>query len=231
MDDEPFNPDYVEVDRVLDVSESTDENGEVRRLAHPSASPVHQVICLKTDLPWLKLLLRRVTAIKMSVRPPRESPEKCVNSVLLMHVPAACNFVPGEVVFLALRGQHVGAKSWHWPRQDRRVWEGDGAWAGAEACGKSCRLSSALFIFSFECWASEGRGPRSCGCTETTNGNCFIWNRSDLPLATGRNPRVPENIKTAMRSGNTSWRESTGCSSTGSTRMYAITKPSSCTPH
>lgn len=29
MDDEPFNPDYVEVDRVLDVSESTDENGEV----------------------------------------------------------------------------------------------------------------------------------------------------------------------------------------------------------
>uniref|UniRef100_A0A8C2D8J7 Chromodomain helicase DNA binding protein 7 n=1 Tax=Cyprinus carpio TaxID=7962 RepID=A0A8C2D8J7_CYPCA len=28
MDDEPFNPDYVEVDRVLDVSESTDENGE-----------------------------------------------------------------------------------------------------------------------------------------------------------------------------------------------------------
>lgn len=29
MDDEPFNPDYVEVDRVLDVSESTDENREV----------------------------------------------------------------------------------------------------------------------------------------------------------------------------------------------------------
>uniref|UniRef100_A0A7N6APP1 DNA helicase n=1 Tax=Anabas testudineus TaxID=64144 RepID=A0A7N6APP1_ANATE len=29
MDDEPFNPDYVEVDRVLDVSESTDENGEM----------------------------------------------------------------------------------------------------------------------------------------------------------------------------------------------------------
>ncbi|KAK7945452.1 hypothetical protein WMY93_001180 [Mugilogobius chulae] len=29
MDDEPFNPDYVEVDRVLDVSESTDENGEL----------------------------------------------------------------------------------------------------------------------------------------------------------------------------------------------------------
>ncbi|KAJ8387669.1 hypothetical protein AAFF_G00152190 [Aldrovandia affinis] len=28
MDDEPFNPDYVEVDRILDVSESTDENGE-----------------------------------------------------------------------------------------------------------------------------------------------------------------------------------------------------------
>lgn len=34
MDDEPFNPDYVEVDRVLDVSESTDENGEV--LSSPS---------------------------------------------------------------------------------------------------------------------------------------------------------------------------------------------------
>ncbi|XP_061695870.1 chromodomain-helicase-DNA-binding protein 7 isoform X2 [Syngnathoides biaculeatus] len=29
MDDEPFNPDYVEVDRVLDYSETTDENGEV----------------------------------------------------------------------------------------------------------------------------------------------------------------------------------------------------------
>ncbi|KAK1878835.1 Chromodomain-helicase-DNA-binding protein 7 [Dissostichus eleginoides] len=28
MDDEPFNPDYVEVDRVLDVSESPDENEE-----------------------------------------------------------------------------------------------------------------------------------------------------------------------------------------------------------
>nr|XP_015209125.1 PREDICTED: chromodomain-helicase-DNA-binding protein 7 isoform X1 [Lepisosteus oculatus]XP_015209126.1 PREDICTED: chromodomain-helicase-DNA-binding protein 7 isoform X1 [Lepisosteus oculatus]XP_015209127.1 PREDICTED: chromodomain-helicase-DNA-binding protein 7 isoform X1 [Lepisosteus oculatus] len=28
MDDEPFNPDYVEVDRILDVSQSTDDNGE-----------------------------------------------------------------------------------------------------------------------------------------------------------------------------------------------------------
>eukprot|EP00063_Salmo_salar_P069927 XP_014044762.1 PREDICTED: chromodomain-helicase-DNA-binding protein 7-like [Salmo salar] len=35
MDDEPFNPDYVEVDRVLDVSESTDENGEVRSCSCP----------------------------------------------------------------------------------------------------------------------------------------------------------------------------------------------------
>lgn len=32
MDDEPFNPDYVEVDRVLDVAENTDENGEVTEL-------------------------------------------------------------------------------------------------------------------------------------------------------------------------------------------------------
>lgn len=40
MDDEPFNPDYVEVDRVLDVSESTDENGEVWLLSliHPLKS-------------------------------------------------------------------------------------------------------------------------------------------------------------------------------------------------
>ncbi len=40
MDDEPFNPDYVEVDRVLDVSESTDENGEVwlLSLTHPLQS-------------------------------------------------------------------------------------------------------------------------------------------------------------------------------------------------
>ncbi|KAG7233782.1 hypothetical protein CRUP_010152, partial [Coryphaenoides rupestris] len=28
MDEEPFNPDYVEVDRVLDMSESPDETGE-----------------------------------------------------------------------------------------------------------------------------------------------------------------------------------------------------------
>lgn len=43
MDDEPFNPDYVEVDRVLDISESTDENGEVLliQLSFCSGARVH----------------------------------------------------------------------------------------------------------------------------------------------------------------------------------------------
>lgn len=100
----------------------------------------------------IKALTWWVSTTKMSDHPLRIQ-KKVLTLVLLMHVSAARNFVPGEVVFLALRGQHVGAKSWHWPREDWRVWEGDGAWAGAEACGKSCRLSCALFIFSFECWA------------------------------------------------------------------------------
>ena len=39
MDDEPFNPDYVEVDRVLDVSESPDENGEVGPVPSVPPSP------------------------------------------------------------------------------------------------------------------------------------------------------------------------------------------------
>lgn len=35
QDEEPFNPDYVEVDRILDVSHSVDkDNGEVTLFAH-----------------------------------------------------------------------------------------------------------------------------------------------------------------------------------------------------
>lgn len=35
QDEEPFNPDYVEVDRILDVSHSVDkDNGEVTLLRH-----------------------------------------------------------------------------------------------------------------------------------------------------------------------------------------------------
>lgn len=30
IDDELFNPDYVEVDRIMDISHSKDDNGEVR---------------------------------------------------------------------------------------------------------------------------------------------------------------------------------------------------------
>lgn len=44
QDEEPFNPDYVEVDRILDVSHSVDkDNGEVRNVFYLSLkrSAVH----------------------------------------------------------------------------------------------------------------------------------------------------------------------------------------------
>lgn len=34
IDDELFNPDYVEVDRIMDFSRSTDDNGEVNRTSN-----------------------------------------------------------------------------------------------------------------------------------------------------------------------------------------------------
>ncbi len=80
MDDEPFNPDYVEVDRVLDVSESTDENGEVWLLSHPSTSIILKVsVSHNMDYLWFKALSRYFAAVKMSVRPPPENVEKCEN--------------------------------------------------------------------------------------------------------------------------------------------------------
>lgn len=49
MDDEPFNPDYVEVDRVLDESESTDENGEVCSFSFFSTCSLWPLNGLKLD--------------------------------------------------------------------------------------------------------------------------------------------------------------------------------------
>lgn len=41
QDEEPFNPDYVEVDRILDVSHSVDkDNGEVGRKSHSQPDTV-----------------------------------------------------------------------------------------------------------------------------------------------------------------------------------------------
>lgn len=40
IDDELFNPDYVEVDRIMDFSQSTDDNGEVKKTVGTSS-----VIC------------------------------------------------------------------------------------------------------------------------------------------------------------------------------------------
>ncbi len=121
-----------------------------------SLSSIHfnlsQSICLSKQhrLPLIKALSRYFAAVKMSVRPPPENLEKCENplldNIVLMCVPAACNSVPGEVVLLALWGQHVGVKCWHRPREDWGVRESDGAWAGAEARGKSWHFSSPLYF-------------------------------------------------------------------------------------
>ena len=45
IDDELFNPDYVEIDRILDFSRSTDDNGEVNRTS--SVFVVIWMLCLE----------------------------------------------------------------------------------------------------------------------------------------------------------------------------------------
>lgn len=93
MDDEPFNPDYVEVDRVLDVSESTDENGEV-------------LWSLSLGLS-LSLFFFLYTHTHQSA---------------LCFMCADGDLISGEVVQSALRRLHLGAEGRHRPVQDRRIW-------------------------------------------------------------------------------------------------------------
>lgn len=93
MDDEPFNPDYVEVDRVLDISESTDENGEVL-WSLPVIS--HGFDSLPLSQSWS---------------------HTCVCVCLC----AVGDLIFGEMVQSALRRVHVGAEGWHWPVKDRGI--------------------------------------------------------------------------------------------------------------
>lgn len=58
MDDEPFNPDYVEVDRVLDMSESRDENGEV---LCSSSNFLPGTTCRRANRPALLFCVQMVT--------------------------------------------------------------------------------------------------------------------------------------------------------------------------
>lgn len=54
QDEEPFNPDYVEVDRILDVSHSVDkDNGEVRK--HILIVPLLLQLCVCSQMTVLPL--------------------------------------------------------------------------------------------------------------------------------------------------------------------------------
>uniref|UniRef100_A0A674E9X6 Chromodomain helicase DNA binding protein 7 n=1 Tax=Salmo trutta TaxID=8032 RepID=A0A674E9X6_SALTR len=88
MDDEPFNPDYVEVDRVLDVSESTDENGEPVKLylVKWCSLPYEDITWeLKTDIDQAKIdeyeaVAARQPETKLVERPPTENWQKSQSS-------------------------------------------------------------------------------------------------------------------------------------------------------
>lgn len=107
MDEEPFNPDYVEVDRVLEVSCCEDKDtGEVGT-------------CPPCDPPPRPY---RVSQRYGSVSGLRTSPHPRGSSALTAppRLPA-CGVLPGEVVFPTLRGQHLGAEGRRGPEQDRGV--------------------------------------------------------------------------------------------------------------
>uniref|UniRef100_A0A8C7WLQ4 Chromodomain helicase DNA binding protein 7 n=1 Tax=Oncorhynchus mykiss TaxID=8022 RepID=A0A8C7WLQ4_ONCMY len=88
MDDEPFNPDYVEVDRVLDVSESTDENGEPVKLylVKWCSLPYEDITWeLKADIDQAKIdeyeaVAARQPETKRVERPPTENWQKSESS-------------------------------------------------------------------------------------------------------------------------------------------------------
>ncbi|KAJ8279767.1 hypothetical protein COCON_G00068330 [Conger conger] len=88
MDDEPFNPDYVEVDRILDVSESTDENGEpVSHYLVKWCSLAYEDSTweLKADIDQAKIeeferLLALEPALKRVERPPASDWQKSESS-------------------------------------------------------------------------------------------------------------------------------------------------------
>uniref|UniRef100_A0A8C8MKQ2 DNA helicase n=1 Tax=Oncorhynchus tshawytscha TaxID=74940 RepID=A0A8C8MKQ2_ONCTS len=88
MDDEPFNPDYVEVDRVLDVSESTDENGEPVKLylVKWCSLPYEDITWeLKADIDQAKIdefeaVAARQPKTKRVERPPTENWHKSESS-------------------------------------------------------------------------------------------------------------------------------------------------------
>uniref|UniRef100_A0A8C7UXZ9 Chromodomain helicase DNA binding protein 7 n=1 Tax=Oncorhynchus mykiss TaxID=8022 RepID=A0A8C7UXZ9_ONCMY len=90
MDDEPFNPDYVEVDRVLDVSESTDENGEPVKLylVKWCSLPYEDITWeLKADIDQAKIdeyeaVAARQPETKRVERPPTENWQKSEREVL-----------------------------------------------------------------------------------------------------------------------------------------------------
>uniref|UniRef100_A0AAY4AQT5 DNA helicase n=1 Tax=Denticeps clupeoides TaxID=299321 RepID=A0AAY4AQT5_9TELE len=88
MDDEPFNPDYVEVDRVLDVSESTDENGDavflylVKWCSLPYEDSTWE---LKADIDQAKIeeferVMAREPQLKRVERPPASDWQKSESS-------------------------------------------------------------------------------------------------------------------------------------------------------
>lgn len=100
--------------------------------------------------------------------------------------------VPGEVVFPAIWGQHVGAEGRHRRREDRGVRACDESRAAAESCGEtavcllSLSLSSALFSLFASGWVSverKGKAPRSCGSGETTECNLFYWKQERPPAS------------------------------------------------
>ncbi|KAL2076371.1 hypothetical protein ACEWY4_028035 [Coilia grayii] len=88
MDDEPFNPDYVEVDRVLDMSESANEKGEpmtlylVKWCSLPYEDSTWE---LKTDIDQSKIedferVMAREPELKPVERPPASDWQKSESS-------------------------------------------------------------------------------------------------------------------------------------------------------
>lgn len=92
QDEEPFNPDYVEVDRVLDVSHSVDkDNGEVGKTAllrHHFKGQTREISCFSLSVAAdLNLSLRSILEIIF---------------ILPFFLLIACYLLPGEVVLSAL---------------------------------------------------------------------------------------------------------------------------------
>lgn len=144
MEEEPFNPDYVEVDRVLEVSYCEDKDtGEVKWIVFHlliilqlnlcifnSSCALEPfllsffyfvgAVCVFSAYQWclcisevLKAILIGLLAAFVNIIKTEFGLALLIFSIDNSPLPfAGGGLLPGEVVFFAIRGQHLGAKRW-----------------------------------------------------------------------------------------------------------------------